>query len=119
LASQHEGCVFCRLVREGPHVAAAPGFVAIEDINPQAAVHLLIIPERHLESFREIGALTAAESKQMLEFLAGTARSSGLQDYRVIANVGSSAGQSVFHLHWHVLGEPAGAAGGPPGAAGA
>jgi len=107
LASQPDECLFCRIVRDGPHLAATPGFVAIEDIDPQAAVHLLIIPERHLESFREIGALTAAESKQMLEFLAGTARSSGLEDYRVIANVGRSAGQSVFHLHWHVLGEPA------------
>jgi len=106
LASQPDECLFCRIVRDGPHLAATPGFVAIEDIDPQAAVHLLIIPERHLESFREIGALTAAESKQMLEFLAGTARSSGLEDYRVIANVGRSAGQSVFHLHWHVLGEP-------------
>jgi histidine triad (HIT) family protein len=117
LASQRDDCLFCRIVREGPHLAATPGFVAIEDINPQAPVHLLIIPERHLESFREIGALTPAECKQMLEFLAETARSNGLADYRVVANVGRSAGQTVFHLHWHLLGERAGAAGEPTGAA--
>jgi histidine triad (HIT) family protein len=117
LASQHDDCLFCRIVREGPHLAAVPGFVAIEDIDPQAPVHLLIIPERHLESFREIGALTPAESKQMLEFLAETASSNGLEDYRVVANVGRSAGQTVFHLHWHLLGERTGAAQGPAAAA--
>jgi histidine triad (HIT) family protein len=117
LASQHDDCLFCRIAREGPHLAAVPGFVAVADINPQAPVHLLIIPERHLESFREIGALTPAESKRMLEFLAETARSNGLEDYRVVANVGRSAGQTVFHLHWHVLGERAGAAAQLAGAA--
>ena len=42
----------------------------------------------------------------MLEFIAETARANGLEDYRVVANVGRSAGQTVFHLHWHLLGEP-------------
>jgi histidine triad (HIT) family protein len=80
------------------------GFVAIEDINPQAAVHLLVIPERHVDSFREIGEFPAREAKRMLEFVADTAREAGLADYRVQVNVGPSAGQTVFHLHWHILG---------------
>ena len=80
------------------------GFVAIRDIAPKAPTHLLVIPERHLETFREIGELQADESKRLLEFVADTAREAGLEDYRVVVNVGSGAGQTVFHVHVHVLG---------------
>jgi histidine triad (HIT) family protein len=97
-------CLFCRLVREGDHVHSAEGFVAVEDINPKAPVHLLVLPERHVDSFREVGELSADEAKRMLEFVAETARRAGLDDYRVIVNVGPGAGQTIFHLHWHVLG---------------
>ena len=99
-----EGCLFCTLVREGDHVRAADGFVAIEDINPRADVHLLVIPERHVDTFRDVGELEAAEAKRMLEFVAETAREAGLDDYRVLVNVGEGGGQTIFHLHWHVLG---------------
>ena len=82
----------------------AEGFVAIRDIAPKAPTHLLIIPERHLETFREVGELPADEAKRMLEFVAETAAKAGLEDYRVIVNVGPGGGQTVFHLHWHLLG---------------
>jgi histidine triad (HIT) family protein len=91
-------------VREGDHVREADGFVAINDINPRADVHLLVIPERHVPSFRKVGEFEPEEAKRMLEFVADTARDAGLEDYRVIVNVGEGAGQTVFHLHWHVLG---------------
>jgi histidine triad (HIT) family protein len=104
LASPPEDCLFCSIVRDGSYVAKTKGFVAINDINPQAEVHLLIIPERHVDTFREIGGFPARETKRMLEFVADTARGAGLEDYRVQVNVGSGAGQTVFHLHWHVLG---------------
>ncbi len=97
-------CLFCSLVAEGEHVRRADGFVAIRDINPKAPVHLLVLPERHVESFREVGELSAEEAKRMLEFVAETAREAGLADYRVVVNVGRGAGQTVLHLHWHVLG---------------
>lgn len=109
MASPPDDCLFCRLAREGDHVAEGDGFVAIADIHPQAPVHLLVLPERHVASFREIGDFGAEESKRMLEFIAETARAQGLEDYRVQANVGRSAGQTIFHLHWHVLGDPSGA----------
>jgi len=105
LPSQRDDCLFCGLVRDGEHVAQTHGFVAVNDINPQAPVHLLIIPEHHVDTFREVGEFSARESKRMLEFVAETARGAGLADYRVQVNVGPSAGQTVFHLHWHVLGE--------------
>ena len=82
----------------------ADGFAAIRDIAPQAPTHLLVIPERHLETFRDIGELDAEESHRLLGFVADTARDAGLEDYRVVVNVGRGAGQTVFHLHWHVLG---------------
>ena len=91
-------------MRDGQHVNAADGFVAIADVNPQAPVHLLVLPERHVDTFREVGAFTGDESKRMLEFVADTAMGAGLTDYRVIVNVGADAGQTVFHLHWHILG---------------
>jgi histidine triad (HIT) family protein len=51
-----------------------------------------------------VGEFTADESKRMLEFVAATAREAGLTDYRVLVNVGAAEGQTIFHLHWHVLG---------------
>ena len=99
-----DGCLFCRLYREGDHVRAGDGFVAIHDINPQADVHLLVIPERHVETLRDVGEIPEDEAKRMLVFVSETAREAGLEDYRVVVNVGAGAGQTVFHLHWHILG---------------
>ena len=97
-------CLFCRLVVDGEHVRKADGFVAIRDISPKAPVHLLVLPERHVDTFRDVGEFDADESKRMLEFVADTARAAGLEDYRVVVNVGEGGGQTIFHLHWHVLG---------------
>jgi histidine triad (HIT) family protein len=99
-----EDCLFCKLFAEGDHVRTGDGFVAIRDINPQAETHLLVLPERHIPSFREIADVPAEEAKRMLEFVADTAREVGLEDYRVVVHVGPGAGQTVFHLHWHILG---------------
>ena len=82
----------------------ADGFAAVADINPKAETHLLILPERHVDTFKEIDDFPPDEAKRMLEFVAETAREAGLDDYQVIVNVGAGAGQTIFHLHWHVLG---------------
>jgi histidine triad (HIT) family protein len=97
-------CLFCTLYADGEHVRKAGGFAAIRDINPKAPVHLLVIPERHVETFRDVAEFPPDEAKRMLEFVAETAREAGVEDYQVIVNVGRDAGQTVFHLHWHVLG---------------
>jgi histidine triad (HIT) family protein len=55
-------------------------------------------------TFHEIGEFPADEAKRMLDFVAETARSAGLEDYKVVVNVGQGAGQAIFHLHWHILG---------------
>jgi histidine triad (HIT) family protein len=85
-------------------VHTADGFVAIRDINPQADTHLLVLPERHVDSFREIREFPPDEARRMLDFVAETAEVAGLEDYKVVVNVGPGAGQTIFHLHWHVLG---------------
>ena len=104
MPSHHEDCLFCRLVAEGDHVARVDGFVAVRDINPLADTHLLVLPERHIDTFRDIDAFPDEEAGRMLRFVAETAKTAGLNDYRVLVNVGAEAGQTIFHLHWHVLG---------------
>ena len=96
-------CLFCTLYAEGDHVRKADGFAALRDINPKAPVHLLVIPERHVETFRDVAEFLPEEAKGMLEFVAETAREAGVEDYQVVVNVGRGAGQTVFHPHWHVL----------------
>ena len=99
----NDDCLFCRLYRDGDHVAETDGLVAIRDINPQAPTHLLVIPERHIASFHDIAEFPPDEAKRMLDFIAEVAAAEGLSDYRVIVNAGPGAGQTIFHLHWHVL----------------
>jgi histidine triad (HIT) family protein len=97
-------CLFCRLAAEGDHVHATDGFVAVRDINPLAETHLLVLPARHVDTFRDVSAFPDEEAARMLRFVAEVARAAGLDDYRVLVNVGPGAGQTIFHLHWHVLG---------------
>jgi histidine triad (HIT) family protein len=96
-------CLFCRLVAGGDHLHADDGFVAVRDIAPAAETHILVLPERHVATFREVDAFPDDEAARMLRFVAAVAAAEGLEDYRVIVNVGPGAGQTVFHLHWHVL----------------
>ena len=69
---------------------AADGFVAIRDIDPQAETHLLVLPERHVDTFREIDEFPR-RGEADARFVAETARAAGLDDYRVIVNVGPAA----------------------------
>ena len=104
MPEQRDDCFFCKLAREGDHINAADGFVAINDIHPQAPVHVLVIPEHHVDTFRDVSAFGDDEAARMLSFVAETAAKVGLEDYRVVVNVGPGGGQTVFHLHWHILG---------------
>jgi len=102
-------CIFCRIV-DGQATAKIvfedETVVAFEDLNPQAPVHLLVVPRRHLPSLEE----AAAEDEPLLGHLfmvaARLARERGLETkgHRTVINNGPGAGQSVFHLHVHVLG---------------
>ena len=63
-----------------------------------------MLPVRHVDTFRDIAELPDEEAGRMLRFVAETAEREGLVDYRVVVNVGPGGGQTVFHLHWHLLG---------------
>lgn len=104
MASPREGCLFCRLVVEGEHVQAADGLVAIGDIDPIADTRPLVLAERHVDTSRDVGAFPDEEAARTLRFVASTTRAAGLEGCEVPGNVGRGGGQTVFHLHWHVLG---------------
>ncbi len=105
--SQDENCVFCKIFRgEIPanEVLRTDDALVFRDLNPQAPAHYLVVPKRHATNLgdfvagadaKEVGDLFAVASK------AGRAASTG--GYRIVVNEGPDAGQSVFHLHLHVL----------------
>lgn len=102
-------CLFCRIVeRKAPAkiVYEDESVIAIEDIHPQAPVHLLVMPRKHLVSLKE----AVAEDEALLGHLhlvaAQLARERGLESrgFRTVINNGTWAGQTVFHLHVHVMG---------------
>jgi histidine triad (HIT) family protein len=64
---------------------------------------VLCIPEKHVATFHDVSVFTPEESKRMLDFVAETGKELGLDDYRIYVSVGAEAGQTVFHLHWHLM----------------
>src|SRR2546421_7094994 len=102
-------CVFCKIVdREAPAeiVHESDAILAFRDTNPQAPTHILLIPKEHLPSVRE---LTVEHGDTMIELVhvaAHLARAEGIDEsgWRLVTNVGADAGQTVHHLHVHLLG---------------
>lgn len=100
-------CLFCRIVKgEVPAkiVAQNEHCVAFHDINPQAPTHVVIVPREHIPSLNE--ATDAATIGQLSLMAAEIARTSGLSErgYRTVVNTNSDAGQTVFHVHLHLIG---------------
>jgi histidine triad (HIT) family protein len=105
-----DDCLFCRIVAgeiPAERVAEGEGLIAVRDIAPRAPVHVLVIPERHVGSAHEL-----TDDEADVDLLARcyrlaqeVARIEGTEDgYRITTNVGERGGQSVRHLHFHVLG---------------
>ena len=76
---------------------------AFYDIAPQAPVHFPVIPKAHIASVSAVTAENSAVVAHIFEVIAKLAKELGLESYRVVSNIGEQAGQSVFHLHFHVL----------------
>lgn len=100
-------CLFCRIAShelEADVVFEDDRLIAIRDINPAAPVHILLIPKEHLNSLGE----AAEPDVELLGYIqlaaARLARELGLEDFRLVNNCGATAGQSVFHIHYHLLG---------------
>ena len=101
-----ENCLFCRIIAgdiPGEFVHQDDRCVVIRDINPQAPTHVLVIPREHLESLDDASQKDEAMLGHLLRVGARVANDSGNEAYRTVINTGAGAGQSVFHLHVHVL----------------
>lgn len=102
-------CIFCKIVdREAPAevVHDSDAVLAFRDTNPQAPTHILLIPKEHVASVRELRKEHAGMLLELMSTAAHLAKAEGVDDagWRIVANVGHDAGQTVHHLHVHLLG---------------
>ena len=104
-----QGCIFCQVVAGGipaDIIYSDERAVAFRDINPQAPVHALVIPREHVASLDDAAGGDEGTLGHLLRVAARVAGEQGLSEsgYRTVINTGAGAGQSVFHLHLHVIG---------------
>ena len=102
-------CLFCRIVAgqiPATIVYQNDDVVAFKDITPQAPAHVLVVPRRHVASLNDLGPDDDALVGEMVRAAAAIATEQGLADrgYRTVFNCNADAGQTVFHIHLHVLG---------------
>ena len=100
-------CLFCRIIAgELPAtiVYRADDVVAFRDVNPQAPTHILVIPTRHIASIADTQDSDAEMLGRLITVAKQVAQAEKLSGYRLVVNTGPEAGQSVFHLHVHLLG---------------
>jgi histidine triad (HIT) family protein len=101
-------CLFCRIVaKEIPAevVLDRDDVLAFRDVNPQAPTHVLVVPKEHLPSLETVGAGHERLLASLVDAVNEVARADGVDGgFRMVTNVGAAAGQSVDHLHLHVLG---------------
>jgi histidine triad (HIT) family protein len=104
-----QDCLFCQIVsgdQQADVVHSSDHVVAFRDINPQAPVHILIIPKEHIESARSLRDKNGDVLAEIFGTAAHLARANDIDrtGWRLVTNVGADAGQSVNHLHFHLLG---------------
>lgn len=100
-------CLFCRIAASeipSKRVYEDDAVIVFEDINPRAPTHVLAIPRRHLDSVADLTDADCELLAALFSALRHVAEEAGLKGYRIISNVGPESGQSVFHLHFHLLG---------------
>ena len=103
-----DNCLFCKIITgeiPSTKVYEDEAVYAFRDINPQAPVHILVVPKQHIASADEIDGSNSACAAKCFEAIAKIAKDEGLKNgYRVINNCGEDGGQTVKHLHFHLLG---------------
>ena len=100
-------CLFCKIIAgdiPSKKVYEDEQCFAFYDIDPQAPTHFLVIPKAHITSAAAVTAENSAVVAHIFEVIAKVTRELGVESYRIVSNIGGQAGQSVFHLHFHVLG---------------
>ncbi|GAB2458991.1 histidine triad nucleotide-binding protein [Nocardioides hungaricus] len=99
-------CIFCKIVAgeiPGEIVHTTERTVAFRDLNPQAPLHVLVVPRRHFPNAAALAAGDPAASTELVTTAAAVATAEGYDDYRLVFNTGADAGQTVFHAHLHLL----------------
>ena len=99
-------CLFCKIIAgeiPSSKVYEDDVCLAFHDIDPQAPTHFLVIPKTHIGSVAEVNGDNAAVVAHIFTVIAHQCKKLGLNSYRVVSNIGAQAGQSVPHLHFHVL----------------
>jgi histidine triad (HIT) family protein len=101
-------CIFCKIISgeiPSAKVYEDNEVLAFEDINPQSPAHTIIIPKKHIASIAELDEADEKLAGKILRIAASIAKEKGLDNgYRVLTNCGEDGGQTVFHLHFHLLG---------------
>lgn len=100
-------CIFCKIIdREipGEKVYEDDKILAFKDINPVAPVHIVIVPKLHIENVNEVSEENSGYIARIFEKIPEIARLQGITSYRIINNCGEDAGQTVMHLHFHLIG---------------
>lgn len=100
-------CVFCEIIAgniPSNKVYEDDQCLAFKDLNPQAPVHVLVVPKIHVAGMNDVTPENSAYVAHIFEMIPKIAASQGINSYRVIANCGEDAGQTVQHLHFHILG---------------
>jgi histidine triad (HIT) family protein len=101
-----EDCLFCKIVAgdiPGEVVHTTERTVAFRDVNPQAPLHVLVVPRDHYDNAAALATGDPESSAELLRTAAAVATAEGYDDYRMVFNTGPSSGQSVFHTHLHLL----------------
>ena len=101
-------CLFCKIIAgtiPSTKVYEDELCYAFRDIAPQAPTHILVVPKAHIESVNGITAENSAVVAHIFQVIPAIAKAEGLEEgYRVVSNCGPNAGQTVFHLHFHIMG---------------
>jgi len=97
-------CIFCKIANH--EIPTNPVFendkvIAFNDLNPQAPVHILVIPKEHVASVKDVKDLSVMQD--LFDAVQKIVKQENITDFRTVINTGSEAGQTVFHLHIHIL----------------
>lgn len=100
-------CIFCEIIAgniPSTKVYEDDKILAFKDINPVAPVHIIVVPKVHIESANDVNSQNSDVISALFEKIPEIAKSQGIDSYRIINNCGDDAGQTVKHLHFHIIG---------------
>ena len=103
-----DDCIFCKIIEgdlPSKKVYEDDMILAFHDINPSAPVHIIVVPKIHIDSLDDVNCDNISYVSRIIEKIPGIAKSFDIdKGYRVISNIGDDGGQSVKHLHFHIIG---------------